>query len=583
MAEKTVDAITTETYEHAHDQHHGPGTLDTAAPMEHIAELQAAEHIDLTWRSWVVVFVACFAVMAQVFVVVAAGSVIAFIIRDLGDPSIAGWIIQGPLLVQAVLSPFVGRLSDVLDRKWLAALPPLIAFAGACISAKATSMSMLIGGGILIGITLPTISITQAIPSEVLPLKYRALANGFAGWAGSIGGVIASLSAGALTNQNAGGWRGIFWVQAAFHLMTALGFLIFYWPKRHSDYPRMSFKECLWAIDPIGTLLYISSAALLLLALDWAAGAYHWSDPHVAAPLGVGFGLLAAFCLYEWKGRDDGIIAHVFFKGSPNFALANGAYAVEGWIFYSAVNSVTPQMALNLGFADSSWIISLRQLAFTGMILLVVMPIAWYSTKTKDLKWPLVVTFSVFGIVCILYGNITPGWNNAQIGINVISGLGQAGPLTLIPALVQFTAPHAYLSTATGFAFSARAIGGAFGSAVLDAIINGKLAGTWAPKVSAAAIGAGLPATSIPALLEGLETGVGLTKVPGITPAILGAAADASHWAYAHAYRLAWWSIFPFVIIALVAVLCLKGVKELMTERVEASVEKEVVHEKGQA
>jgi hypothetical protein len=32
--------------------------------------------------------------MAQVYVVVAAGSVIAFIIRDLGDPAIAGWIIQ---------------------------------------------------------------------------------------------------------------------------------------------------------------------------------------------------------------------------------------------------------------------------------------------------------------------------------------------------------------------------------------------------------------------------------------------------------------------------------------------------------
>lgn len=33
-------------------------------------------------------------IMAQVFVVTAAGSVIAFIIRDLGDGSIAGWVIQ---------------------------------------------------------------------------------------------------------------------------------------------------------------------------------------------------------------------------------------------------------------------------------------------------------------------------------------------------------------------------------------------------------------------------------------------------------------------------------------------------------
>lgn len=32
--------------------------------------------------------------MGQVFVVVAAGSVIAFIVRDLGESSISGWIIQ---------------------------------------------------------------------------------------------------------------------------------------------------------------------------------------------------------------------------------------------------------------------------------------------------------------------------------------------------------------------------------------------------------------------------------------------------------------------------------------------------------
>lgn len=174
--------------DHTHDEatSHDAAALEKEAPMEHIAELQAAQHIDLTWRSWMVVFVACFAIMAQVFVVVAAGSVIAFIIQDLGSPALSGWIIQGPLLMQSVLSPFVGRLSDVLDRKYMAAIPPLIAFVGAVISAKATSMSMLIGGGILIGTTLATIAIVQAIPAEVLPLKYRALANGFAFMGGAI-------------------------------------------------------------------------------------------------------------------------------------------------------------------------------------------------------------------------------------------------------------------------------------------------------------------------------------------------------------------------------------------------------------
>lgn len=143
----------------------------------------------------------------------------------------------------------------------------------------------------------------------------------------------------------------------------------------------------------------------------------------------------------------------------------------------------------------------------------------------------------------------------------------------MLVALIQFTAPHAYLSTATGLGFSARAIGGAFGSAVLDAIINGKLASTLEPKITEAAVGAGLPQSSVPALLEAMATGQGFGEIPHATPAILGAAAKASEWAYAHAYNLAWLSIIPFVVIALIAVACLKGVSELMTERVEASVE----------
>jgi len=89
--------------------------------------------------------------------------------------------------MQSVLSPLVGRLSDVLDRKLFAAIPPLIAMGGSIICAKADSMNMLIGGGILIGVTLSTISIVQSIPSEILPLKYRALANGFAYVGGAMG------------------------------------------------------------------------------------------------------------------------------------------------------------------------------------------------------------------------------------------------------------------------------------------------------------------------------------------------------------------------------------------------------------
>jgi hypothetical protein len=288
--------------------------------------------------------------------------------------------------MQSVLSPIVGRLSDVVDRKYLATIPPIIAFVGAVVSAKATSMSMLIGGGILIGTTLSTIAIVQAIPAEVLPLKYRALANGFAFLGGAVGGLVGVLGAGGVTNTNAAGWRDIFWIQAAFHLATALGLLFFYHPKRRSDYGKMSLKSILWACDPVGSFFFVCAAAFLLLALDWAGGAYTWSDAHVAAPLGVGFAMLVLFCLYEWKGRSDGLVAHVFFKGSPNFALSVFAFAVEGWLFYSAVNSVTTQIVLNLGFENTAWKISIRQLAFNVTTLVASIPITYVELCEGDLR-----------------------------------------------------------------------------------------------------------------------------------------------------------------------------------------------------
>lgn len=151
--------------------------------------------------------------------------------------------------------------------------------------------------------------------------------------------------------------------------------------------------------------------------------------------------------------------------------------------------------------------------------------------------------------------------------------MGQSGPLTLLVACVQFTASHAYLSTATGLAFSARAIGGAFGSAVLNAIINGRLSTHYASAVADAATSAGLPENSVSQLLEALSAGEIDSSIEGATADVWSAAIAASHWEYAHAYRLAWASIIPFVVLAIVAVACLKGVKDLMTDKVEAPIE----------
>ena len=57
-------------------------------------QLGHKEQIQLTWRSWVVVLITCFAQMAQVFVIAGSGQNITFIARDLGNASLAAWVIR---------------------------------------------------------------------------------------------------------------------------------------------------------------------------------------------------------------------------------------------------------------------------------------------------------------------------------------------------------------------------------------------------------------------------------------------------------------------------------------------------------
>ena len=200
-----------------------------------------------------------------------------------------------------------------------------------------------------------------------------------------------------MTNIGPSGWRWIFWIQVLLHGITFLGLLLFYWPPEDTlEFPKMSFREYVWACDPVGSVLFVCSATLMLLALNWVGGTYPWSDAHVIAPLTLGLLLLVALGVYEWKGRTDGLIAHVFFRRNFNFALSIFAFAVEGWVFYSAVNTITPALVLQMGFESNSWRIAMRQLSFTFPSLFFSVPLLWYATRYKDLRTPLLVTFAIF-------------------------------------------------------------------------------------------------------------------------------------------------------------------------------------------
>jgi hypothetical protein len=63
------------------------------------------------------------------------------------------------------------------------------------------------------------------------------------------------------------------------------------------------------------------------------------------------------------------------FSHGPNFALSVFTFGVEGFVYYSAVNSIVPQIILNLGFETNAWHISVRQASFHISAIIASIPI----------------------------------------------------------------------------------------------------------------------------------------------------------------------------------------------------------------
>lgn len=89
-----------------------------------------------------------------------------------------------------------------------------------------------------------------------------------------------------------------------------------------------------------------------------------------------------------------------------------------------------------------------------------------------------------------------------------------------------------------------------------------------------AALEAGLPEESIPSVMGALAVSPGLlATVDGMTPSIMGAIMNTYYAASAWSYAYVWYSIIPWCVVAVIAMLCLKSVAKQMTEKVDRPYE----------
>ncbi|KAJ5974302.1 hypothetical protein N7481_011512 [Penicillium waksmanii] len=479
--------------------------------------------------------------LVQVFGLMGPPAALSFIEADLKNTAVGTWVPNSLSLVQAVLAPLISSASDTFQtRKELLVGPAVIAFVGAAIAPGSTSIYRLIGAQILIGFGFATVPLAYCVPSEILPRKWRPMAQAGMNVAAALGACSAPLIIGALTKANAHtGWRNFYWLQMGLWGLTAICLFFGYKPpKRHTDFDHLSLTQKIARLDLPGFMLLTAGITLLLTGLNLGGGLYAWASAPVLSTIIIGILCLFSFGIYEWKATTTGILHHELFRGDA-FLLA--AREQPFWI--------------------------------SGGIGTVIY--GYVSTRFRSIRAPLFIGFLLLTAGVVGLATLQPKDEISALAFSGLAGLGFGSPLILLIAAVQLSTPHHLIATATAATTCSRAIAATVFTAVFSAAFNARVQKFIPDYVSQAVLDAGLPSTSVGDFVKAIAAGdeSALSSVAGVDIGILSAGTNAAKQAFADSLRVVYIIAAPFGLLACICCFFLGDLRLAMNYAVDAPLE----------
>ena len=197
------------------------------------------------------------------------------------------------------------------------------------------------------------------------------------------------------------------------------------------------------------------------------------------------------------------------------------------------------------------------------------------STKLRSIRSPLFVGFLIFTGGIVGLATIQPDDSTNAIVFAGLAGVGFGAPLVLIIAGVQLSTPHKFIAVATALTTSSRAVAATTFTAIFSAALRSRLETSIPTLVSKAALEAGLPPQSLSSFIPALTSNdtPAISHVPGITPAIIEAGAQALKQAFANSLRVVYIIAAPLGVLACIACFFLGDLTRVMNYRVDAPVE----------
>ena len=391
------------------------------------------------------------------------GTAMPTVIASLGGINHYSWVFSAYLVTSTVSVPVWGKLSDLYGRRLLYQIGISVFLLGTLLSGISTSMEQLIifraiqglGAGALVPLGMTIIG-------DSFTLKERAKMQAYFSGVWGLSSVIGPVIGGFVTDQLS--WRWVFFINLPVGVVAALiiGFAL--------KEPKKTQKP---VIDYLGAALLMLAISILMLAMVEGGGSVTalFAPENLLLFAGGGV-LLALFGWVESRAKDP-IIPFGLFR-NRTVAVSVAAGFLGGIAMFGGISFIPL-------FAQGA----LGMTATKAGSLLTPLMLSWVTMSIVGGRLLLEIGYRVITIVGFIVMTVgfvmmsTFGRETSQylLYLDLVligSGLGLT-MLTLLIA-VQQAVERTQLGVATSLNQFSRAIGGAFGVAIMGAVLTAGLA-----------------------------------------------------------------------------------------------------------
>ncbi|CAK7245883.1 MAG: hypothetical protein STHCBS139747_007488 [Sporothrix thermara] len=497
--------------------------------------------------------------------------ILADIDADIGPGSII-WLSLVYTMMLAVGLTLVGQMSDVFGRRYFFIGGTLLGAVGATIASRAQTVSVAIGGEVLVGLSAATGYSYAFVIGELVPMKWRFAANAVIFWGSMPTAGFGSAISTAFVLYTEQGWRWAYYMIIIANVTAAALYSMFYFPPSfHQKHGTDTVMRWVKNYDYIGMFLYLAGLLLFILGLSWGGTIYPWKSAGVIAPIIIGFSGLVGLMVYEAKTNIAEPLVPIHLFKNRGFVAPAIVLSLGASVYYSQA-IVWPAMAVNV-YANgramwAGWAGTLVGIGITvGEIV--------GGTLAKHIgkfKYQLLVLITISTISLASMTTCSPDTPKTAMGLVFLAStaVGWAESIVL-PACNICIEDQNEIGTATGIAGSLRSAISTVASTIYSVILTARETSTLSTLVPAALKEAGLPASSVDAYMSAVSTGrtVGeLGKISGVTPQIIDVGTRAYQIAYADAYRTIFFTSIAFGGMALLVAMFVPNFDALLTNKV---------------